>query len=53
MVTPAADAVIDYVVTTLRAAWDYVCDQARMTRGERNQLLGRETLNDYTFCDQA
>jgi serine/threonine-protein kinase HipA len=48
-----AGAVIDHVVSTIRAAWDDVCDQARMTRAERDQLLGREILNDYIFYDQA
>lgn len=47
-----ADAVIDHVVTAIRTQWDDVCDAARLTRAEREQLMGREFLNDYIFFDE-
>ena len=53
-ITPAdADAVIDHVVTTVELAWEDVCDQARLTRAERDGLRGREILNPYIFQDEA
>lgn len=53
-VTPAgADAVIDHVVSSIENAWDDVCDQARLTRAERDGLYGREILNPYIFRDEA
>ncbi len=48
-----ADDVIDHVVSTIRAEWDDVCDQAGLTRTERDMLLGREVLNDDIFYDFA
>lgn len=52
--TPAeADAVIDHIVSTVELAWEDVCDQARLTRAERDGLRGREILNAYIFQDQA
>ena len=48
-----ADAVIDHVVSSIEAAWEEVCDQARLTRAERDGLRGREILNPYIFYDEA
>lgn len=48
-----ANEIIDKVVTTIEADWDDVCDQARLTKSERDQLWKREFLNDYVFFDQA
>ncbi len=47
-----ADAIIERVVTTIRADWVEVCDQARLTRVERDSLWEREVLNPYVFYDQ-
>jgi len=53
-VTPTdADAAIDHVVSSIEAAWEDVCDQARLTRAERDGLRGREILNPYIFQDEA
>lgn len=48
----AGQEIIDHVVDTIRTCWDDACDQARLTLGERAQLLGREILNPYVFWDQ-
>ncbi len=48
-----AHAVIDHVVSSIEAGWDDVCDQAHLTRAERDGLLGREILNPYIFYDEA
>jgi serine/threonine-protein kinase HipA len=51
-VTPVdADAVIDHIVSGIRAEWEDVCDQARLTTAERDALNGREILNPYIFYD--
>lgn len=53
-VAPAdANAVIDHVVSSIELAWEDVCDQARLTRAERDGLRGREILNPYIFQDEA
>lgn len=45
--------VIDHVVATIRTCWDEVCDEARLSVRERDQLWRREFLNDYAFYDSA
>ncbi len=53
LLTPTdAEAVIDHVVSTIRNDWDDVCDEARLTQLERDQLWGREIMNEYIFWDQ-
>jgi len=47
-----ADTIIEHVGATIRTDWDDVCDQALMTRAERNSLWQREFLNPYVFYDQ-
>lgn len=52
--TPAeAGDIIDHVVHTIGRSWAAVCDRARLTSVEREQLWGREILNDYIFYDEA
>ena len=48
-----ADAAIDHTVSTIETVWDDVCDQAHLTRAERDGLRGREVLNPYIFLPQA
>jgi serine/threonine-protein kinase HipA len=48
-----ADDLIVHVVDTIRGHWEDACEQARLSRAERAQLMGREILNDYIFYDQA
>lgn len=48
-----ANDIIDHVVTTIETNWDEVCDEARLTRIERDQLWKREFLNDYIFFTEA
>jgi serine/threonine-protein kinase HipA len=48
-----ADAIIDHVVTTVRAHFDDACDEALLTRAERAILWHREFLNPYIFYDEA
>lgn len=54
LLSPAdADAIIDHVVTTIETSWVDVCDEARLTTAEREQLWKREFLNDYAFLSTA
>lgn len=46
-----ARAIIDAQVAIVREAWDDVCDEARLTRQERDDLMGRQFLNPYAFYD--
>jgi hypothetical protein len=39
-----AQTIIDHVVTTIQQEWNGVCDEARLTQGERVMLYGREFL---------
>ena len=48
-----ATDVVDHIVTTIRASWAEVCDEAQLSRAEADQLWGREILNDYAFWDAA
>ena len=50
---PDADAIIDDIVTGVRASYDEAADRARLTAIERATLLGREILNPYIFYDHA
>lgn len=47
----AADAIIDNIVTGVRAGYHAAADRARLTGAERATLLGREILNPYIFYD--
>jgi serine/threonine-protein kinase HipA len=46
-----ADAIIDDIVTGVRANYDDAADQARLTLVERATFLEREVLNPYIFYD--
>jgi serine/threonine-protein kinase HipA len=46
-----ARAIIDRQVEAIRNGWDDVCDQARLTQQERDDLSGRQFLNPYAFYD--
>lgn len=48
-----ADAVIEHVHSTIRDQWDSVCDEATLTRAERDLLWEREILNPYIFYSEA
>jgi serine/threonine-protein kinase HipA len=53
LLTPGeAQDVIDHVVATITTCWEDVCDEARLTKAQRDQLWRREFLNDYAFYDQ-
>ncbi|HUR13835.1 MAG TPA: HipA domain-containing protein [Mycobacteriales bacterium] len=47
-----AQAIIDQVVSTIQRDWNDVCDEARLTKAERDTLFGREFLNAYIFQDE-
>ncbi|HRD59407.1 MAG TPA: HipA domain-containing protein [Nocardioides sp.] len=49
----AAQQIIDHVLDTTNAEWDEVCDEAQLTKVERDQLWGREIMNGYIFWDDA
>jgi len=40
-------------VSTIKERWDDTADRARLTRAERDTLMGREILNPYVFYDHA
>lgn len=46
-----AQEIVDHVVSTVRAEWPAVCDEARLSSAERQALWGREILNPYAFYD--
>ncbi len=47
------DAGIDHVVSTIELAWEDVCDQARLTRAEREGLLDGKVLDPSIFQAEA
>lgn len=47
-----ADGIIDHVRSTIRTNWQDACDAARLTRAERDLLMGREFLNPYIDYEQ-
>ena len=47
----AATAIIDDIVSGVRAHFDDAADRAELTTTERRILLGREILNPYVFYD--
>lgn len=47
-----AHTIIERVVATIRTDWAEVCDQALLTRAERDSLWQREFLNPYVFYEQ-
>jgi serine/threonine-protein kinase HipA len=49
----AAADVIDHICSTIRESWRDVCDEARLSRAEAEQLWGREILNDYAFWEAS
>lgn len=49
----AADDVIDRVHAAIVDNWGDACDQAGLTRAERETMWRREFLNEYAFWDQA
>jgi serine/threonine-protein kinase HipA len=54
LLTPSeAEGVIDHVVSTVNKEWDGACDEAGLTKLERDQLWGREFMNDYIFWPEA
>lgn len=54
LISPSeADDIIDHVVRTIESSWAEVCDEARLTEAERDQLWKREFLNEYAFFAEA
>lgn len=54
LLTPReAQEIIDHVVNSITESWDDVCDEAQLSKAERDQLWRREFLNDYAFYDNA
>lgn len=46
-----AQSIINTQIDVIRTQWDAAADAAGLTQLERQQLLGREILNDYAFAD--
>lgn len=47
-----AEDIIEHVRRTIGAHWQDACDAARLTRAERDSLMGREFLNPYIDYEQ-
>ncbi len=48
---PAARELIDRQVDAINANWDAVCEEAELTKAQRDSLLGRQFLNPFAFQD--
>jgi serine/threonine-protein kinase HipA len=48
---PEARQLIDRQVEIIRESWDSVCDEAELTKGQRDSMLGRQFLNPFAFED--
>jgi serine/threonine-protein kinase HipA len=48
-----AREIIDTQVETIRAEWEGAADAAQLTELEREQLFGREILNEFAFRDYS
>ena len=46
-----ARAIILQQVNTIRARWDGICDEAKLSATDRAQLYGRQFLNPFAFYD--
>lgn len=46
------DEMIEDLLTIIQAEWGLACDEATLTRAERDALWQREILNPYIFYDQ-
>lgn len=44
-----ARAIIDHQVATIRDGWDDACDQAGLSRRQRDEFWERQLLNPYGF----
>lgn len=44
-----AREIIDNQVETIRQSWDEVCDEAGLTRGERDRMFESQFLNPFAF----
>ncbi|WP_269180669.1 MULTISPECIES: type II toxin-antitoxin system HipA family toxin [unclassified Modestobacter] len=53
LTTAQGQEVIDHVVESIHASWAEVCDEAHLTRAERDQLWGREILNPYASYPES
>ena len=46
-----AHAIILRQVNTIRAHWDGICDEAKLSKADRAHLYGRQFLNPFAFYD--
>jgi serine/threonine-protein kinase HipA len=46
-----ARAIILQQVNTIRAHWDGICDEAKLSVADRALLYGRQFLNPFAFYD--
>ena len=47
--TAQAQAIVDEQVQIIRTQWNEAADTARLTELDRQQLYGREILNEFVF----
>ena len=47
-----ARGIFEHQIGVIRRDWNEVCDLARLTRAEREQLWGRQFLNPYSLGEQ-
>lgn len=48
-----ADAMIEEILAVIQGEWEFACDEATLTRTERDALWRREILNPYIFYENA
>lgn len=46
---PEARSIVDHQINTIREAWNEVCDQAELTKADRQFFWGRQFLNPYAL----
>ena len=46
-----ARAIVDHQIDTIKDEWPSVCDQAELTKADRNRLWARQFLNPFALYD--
>ena len=51
LTAPEAEAIVDHQIDTIRDQWHATCDQAELTRAQRDALWGHQFLNPHALTD--
>ena len=51
LTTPEAAAIVDHQIDTIRDHWHATCDQAELTRAQRDALRGHQFLNPHALTN--